>query len=840
MNFIRRLFKFLLFSIIYAGSIDYNIDHNNLILIDNHFILDGSNSTLKIESSTFDIHRLSFILNKNSQINYTIKNIKWIKSDYKLNESINKDLITKNEIFNHKGCPTAYLDIFPYKLDEYQNLYYIGLLEIEFTFNDIVVEGFCDIPNNIKNKEFISVNKPNRLISDIEYIIVTNNILSPAAESLKLIHTDLSIEIILIDDIISLYDNLEISDAIREYLISRIDLEPNLKYLLILGDENIVPPLYNGSTPSDDYYTSSGNFSANPQLSTGRISVNNINDANNIILKIESYINNLFYPIDEDQSWRMNISFISDDENNPNPDKYPELSHTENSSLLYEQMNQNLIINTFYGIDYVPIQNSDGLLHVDLTSDLISHINKGVSLINYIGHGNHHTLADEKILEMDRDLNMIESEDYKLPIWIVGTCSFGEYDDKESMAEALLMKEEGAISVISTVRGIGETSNINYLTKFFDNINNYLNDINNNDRLGDILKKSKNNSSSEHLFHLFGDPALPLPFPKINNNLIQDIPDTLFIGEEIIIDIGDNSGYLNVNEKEQNIIRFYETGDSISYNIPGNNIHSNSFFGQGCFITSMDASTCSDCSSMHIYVEDGNNNFIQNIFNLDITEGNQNMSDLDPPMVSFLNNDYRELYDNDIVFLGNSIIIQVEDESGINLMEGLGHNIRYWFNNEDDYHIVRSDEFIYTNTCGDISKGEFQIPIFGLNYGQNKLYVEIWDNFNNRSLEFITLYVEDLSYKAYDVYNFPNPFSEDTYFTFKLSLFPSDITISIFDLNGRKLKEIKQECLDSFCSIYWDGKNNNELINNGTYIYHLKSEYNNQSFEGLYKITILK
>ena len=62
-----------------------------------------------------------------------------------------------------------------------------------------------------------------------------------------------------------------------------------MNYLLILGDENIIPPIYNGSTPSDDFYTSSGNLAANPQLATGRIPINNTEDANSIILKIQLY-----------------------------------------------------------------------------------------------------------------------------------------------------------------------------------------------------------------------------------------------------------------------------------------------------------------------------------------------------------------------------------------------------------------------------------------------------------------------------------------------------------------------------------------------------------------------
>ena len=45
------------------------------------------------------------------------------------------------------------------------------------------------------------------------------------------------------------------------------------------------------------------------------------------------------------------------------------------------------------------------------------------------------------------------------------------------------------------------------------------------------------------------------------------------------------------------------------------------------------------------------------------------------------------------------------------------------------------DSFNYTSTCGEILSGEFNIPLVDLNLGQNILYIEIWDNFNNRTIE---------------------------------------------------------------------------------------------------------
>ena len=125
--------------------------------------------------------------------------------------------------------------------------------------------------------------------------------------------------------------------------------------------------------------------------------------------------------------------------------------------------------------------------------------------------------------------------------------------------------------------------------------------------------------------------------------------------------------------------------------------------------------------------------------------------------------------------------------------------------------------------------------------GLNTLFVEIWDNFNNRTISWIVLNIEDLSFKAYDVYNFPNPFDDSTYFTFKTSIFPVNITISIFDLDGTKINKIHEVCTQSFCSIDWNGTDfNNKTISNGTYIYSLKIENNNQTFKRLYKITKLK
>ena len=208
----------------------------------------------------------------------------------------------------------------------------------------------------------------------------------------------------------------------------------------------------------------------------------------------------------------------------------------------------------------------------------------------------------------------------------------------------------------------------------------------------------------------------------------------------------------------------------------------------------------------------------------------------------FFTDDYIPLNNQDTIFESRYLTIRLEDQSGINLTGGLGHSIKYWFNNEENQEIIDSNEFNYISDCDETSVGEFTILIQDINLGSNKLYVEAWDNLNNKTLTSIELTVDNNILKAYDVYNFPNPFIEFTNFTFKTSSYPTIAKISIFDLSGKKIRTIDNyECKNSFCSIKWDGRNlNSKPINNGTYLYQLEIINNEGSFKDLYKITKLK
>ncbi len=84
-------------------------------------------------------------------------------------------------------------------------------------------------------------------------------------------------------------------------------------------------------------------------------------------------------------------------------------------------------------------------------------------------------------------------------------------------------------------------------------------------------------------------------------------------------------------------------------------------------------------------------------------------------------------------------------------------------------------------------------------------------------------------YDLRDVYNYPNPFKDDTYFTFKVTgdKLPDQLYIKIYTVAGRLIRTINipSSALGQdigFKKIYWDGKDEDgDKIANGVYFYKM-------------------
>ncbi|RMZ49397.1 T9SS C-terminal target domain-containing protein [Candidatus Marinimicrobia bacterium PRS2] len=809
-----------------------------------HWKHSATNSAIEINQIEVDILNWRIAANSKKSVQVELLNPIWDFISWNDNKLVLPNVIKISDPVNYRGTPTIYIQVSPWRIIDRQ-------IEVLTSGEIIITVEQVDFPINYSHPYLLNgnENKLHRSFSNhTEYLIIAPSHLASPAQALADMHSDsvdvgnLNTEVLIVEGI---SENAS-GNEIREYIIQRIDNDLSdgtleLKYLLLFGDENDIPPIFNnGDYPSDDFYTTADNnniFSGDPQLASGRIPVSNENDAWTIVEKIKNYTLRPTSGI-----WRSKVALVADDMYRSCSFDNGESSHTVNSDNIYDSINELLPILPFYGVHYGLQQTSSGCAYPDLTGDLIRTINNGVALINYIGHGDPETWAGEKLISKSRDLPLIQPDDNKLAIWIAGTCSFGKYHGENSFMEALLFKGNGAIALVATTDAVGYTENSNYLNNIFGLTDSQgIQQIitgNSSVRLGELVLNAKNGNF--HKFHTFGDPALRLPFPTISENIVLNPPTSITLVEEqtIAVSSSGNNSTLLIRENETELA-FGD--DSLLYTIPGvTYTQMNSDSSEICFRIPIDAGTCDDCTAtIHLYQD--NNGFdgeIQFIADISILESEASSNDETGPDI-FVSQNGSPIIEGSAIIPGLDLTISLDDSSGINLMETIGHGIRYAFD-DDDLTLIPGDEFIY-ETC---SEGKVQIPVdLGNSPGSFHFYLEAWDGVNNRSTIDLDLDILGTPQKSElllsKVYPFPNPFSEGTHFTMFVSDTPANITITVYSLMGEKVIELPEfPAGESFIAIPWDGKSESgNKIANGAYFYHVKAEKDGKNvFEDIFKL----
>ncbi|MCI0473203.1 MAG: oxidoreductase, partial [Ignavibacteria bacterium] len=174
------------------------------------------------------------------------------------------------------------------------------------------------------------------------------------------------------------------------------------------------------------------------------------------------------------------------------------------------------------------------------------------------------------------------------------------------------------------------------------------------------------------------------------------------------------------------------------------------------------------------------------------------------------------------------LFVRVFDESGINTSgNGIGHDITAYFDNDlqhihilNDYYLADTDSY---------KSGIIAYPLSGLGEGLHTVKVKLWDIHNNSGegyTQFVVIKNNELVIDR--LINFPNPFSESTFFSFEhnMSGNPLEVTIEIYNLAGELVRTIKaRDEGDGFRSqpLFWDGRNESGNFNRqGLYIYQIR------------------
>ena len=279
-----------------------------------------------------------------------------------------------------------------------------------------------------------------------DYLLVTTAELVPIAERLALHRANQGFEslVIDIDDIMDEFNDGELNpQAIRWFLThaySQWQVPP--RYVVLLGEgtidykdiwglgNNLIPPLMLGGPgglyASDNRLADLEGDDGVPEVAIGRIPVETAEQLTAFIDKIVEY------DLSTEGEWLHEVLLVAD-----NPDEtgdYPSDSEVL-AGLLPEGYRANRI--------YLSDMSTD-----EAFENLVANLNRGVSLMTYLGHAGLTQLANEGLLRSGDVSELTNAE--RLPVVVVMGCYLGNFylPGYPSLAEDLVLHGEGGAAAV--------------------------------------------------------------------------------------------------------------------------------------------------------------------------------------------------------------------------------------------------------------------------------------------------------------------------------------------------------------------------------------------------------
>jgi flagellar hook assembly protein FlgD len=100
----------------------------------------------------------------------------------------------------------------------------------------------------------------------------------------------------------------------------------------------------------------------------------------------------------------------------------------------------------------------------------------------------------------------------------------------------------------------------------------------------------------------------------------------------------------------------------------------------------------------------------------------------------------------------------------------------------------------------------------------------------------------DTKLRLHNVFNYPNPFTHSTQFTYNLTQIADEVKIKIFTVAGRLVRDIGYAPgFTGFNTVSWDGTDENgDKLANGTYFYRLIARSGSEQVSVTNKVSIIR
>jgi hypothetical protein len=733
----------------------------------------------------------------------------------------------------------------------------------------ITAPQFYKEPEKIKLIDYPSWNTLRNNENNADYIIITDEKFIEAAEIIAQLHSDEVNQSDRLKTLITTQEqifkefNADIPDphAIRFFLKYAFEnWRARPQYVLLIGDGTYD---YRGIESSEENYIftyqvdteteSSGGFSSyttdarytyvngsdkNMDIAIGRVPIRTLDEAMNYAEKLRKYILQPVYGV-----WRNTITLVADDPERPYHNEHYHIEDSENN--IAKNIPKNFSLKKLYLLEFPEVRDVSvyGVAKPAATEAILEQLEKGTTIINYLGHGSPTVWAQEKALVMERDLGKINTE-MKLPFWIAGTCSWGKFDEitTSCMPEALLsLNQNGAIAAFSATRGTVGSTNAAFIQSILKKW--FTNDGIKRIRIGEVIQQVLNGSNSNNeKYVLFGDPALylALPYKKVTFDPLST--DTLKALSHITIsgktedDLHNynGTGILNVYDSERNVTRSYLDRDKnlqyVPYTLPGEllfkgNIEISDGNLKSGFFVPKDLNYKNSYGYMNIIGWNSSDNIeVSGYYDKLVFSSSESVIDTVGPRIKIelKNSDF---YDGDVVSSDSELKIKISDKHGINLTGQLGHNITIELRSDEINILINAnEEFVYDLNSDTSGSLPFSLSTFEPD--EYSITVKAWDNANNSSEVTSTFTLTTSSEIQLErVVNYPNPFKEETAITFFLTQ-PGEVKISIYTVRGLLIRRLELfEIEPGFHTVYWDGKDDyGDNISRGIYLYEVKAK----------------
>ncbi len=648
--------------------------------------------------------------------------------------------------------------------------------------------------------------------------------------------------------------------------------ESNQNYIPSYQTKNSVEPTQ--SYTSDDYFGlldgNEGEFQGDlVDIGIGRLPVHTLQQAREVVDKILDHDRLLLLGATGDvcsttgdggiADWRTHVLFVSDDQNGDGFEGWIHMSQSDILARRVEEEHPCFNVDKVFLDAYQQISTPGGQRYPQANIDIREKVQKGVLLVNYIGHGGEVGWAHERILDIATILGWTNRD--RLPLFMTATCEFSRWDDpgRTSAGEYVLLNPGGGgIALMSTTRLAFAGDNFQLGMRFYDHALQTNAPDGGPQMLGDIYRETKRsistafpNSVNHRNFSLLGDPSQRLAMPRLEAR-ITTITDTLGNPLDTLkalstvringyIDDGNGQPLAGFNglvlptvfDKELPQATLANDGGApFEFKIRKNIIYRgkasvtngefsftfvvpkdiNYAFGPGrvsCYAESWDVNACG-------YTNDP----LVGGTATDVAGDDQG------PKI--------ELYMNDERFVRGGMTDEspllygkLFDENGINTVgSSIGHDLLATMNDNSEQAIVLND--LYQADLDTYKSGTVRYRFSDLEEGPHTLRLKAWDVYNNSSEVTTEFVVASSAELALDhVLNYPNPFTTYTEFFFEHNrpCTTLEVQVQVFTVAGRLVKTISRQLA---CEGYrieglpWDGRDDfGDKLGRGVYVYRV-------------------